>query len=52
MSQSAGTTTRHLAPGNRFIPAEDQANGLPHDPRKPAQGQGSSSVETTDSPFS
>jgi len=37
-----------LAQGNRLIPAEmDQANGLPEDPLKPAQGQGSSSPETT-----
>ena len=37
-----------LAQGNRLIPAEmDQVNGLPEDPLKPAQGQGSSSPETT-----
>jgi hypothetical protein len=45
---------RHVAgTSNRLIPAKTvQANGLPQDPLKPAQGQGSSSVETTNSPFS
>jgi hypothetical protein len=46
-----GKCDAELAPGNRLIPAEtDQANGLPHDPRKPAEGQGSSCGETTNNP--
>jgi hypothetical protein len=48
-----GPVDTGLAPGNVLIPAEpDTANGLPQDPLKPAQGQGSSSLETTKSPLS
>jgi hypothetical protein len=42
-----------LVPGKRLIPAVmDQANGLPDDPLKPAQGQGRAASSTTISPFS
>jgi hypothetical protein len=45
-----GNRDNGLAEGNGVIPAEtDQANGLPQDPLKPAQAQGPSSVETTNS---
>jgi hypothetical protein len=48
-----GPVDTGLAPRNVLIPAEpDNANGLPQDPLKPAQGQGSSSLETTKSPLS
>jgi hypothetical protein len=42
-----------LAPGKSLILAEtDQAKGLPHAPLKLPQGHGSSSLETTNCPFS
>jgi len=52
-SQIAGSATSGWAPGKRLIPAKtDEANGLLQDPLRPAQGQGSSGLEMTNSPFS